>query len=107
MDLREQFVLWCYDTLSFLINFPLQNDSEELIGKWLRRTGKRSHIFLATKFGITPSHTVNGQPAYAKQSCADSLSKLGVAYVDLFYLHRIDTTVPIELTVRAMAELVK
>ncbi|EGN97694.1 hypothetical protein SERLA73DRAFT_169950 [Serpula lacrymans var. lacrymans S7.3] len=85
----------------------IYNDSEELIGNWFKRTGKRSQIFLATKFGITPTFAVDGHPEYAKQSCAESLSRLGVSCIDLFYLHRVDTTVPIEHTIRAMAELVK
>ncbi|KDQ10667.1 hypothetical protein BOTBODRAFT_163531 [Botryobasidium botryosum FD-172 SS1] len=83
------------------------NDSEEILGKWFRRTGNRSKIFLATKFGITPDHSVNGKPEYVKEACTRSLAKIGVDYVDLYYLHRVDTKTPIELTVGAMAELVK
>ncbi|KAF7978876.1 hypothetical protein HWV62_44365 [Athelia sp. TMB] len=84
-------------------------DNEELIGKWLKRTGKRSDVFLATKFGFTadPNRFVNGSPEYARQALDRSLKKLGVDYIDLFYLHRVDSTVPIEHTVAAMAEGVK
>ncbi|KAJ7119571.1 NADP-dependent oxidoreductase domain-containing protein [Mycena epipterygia] len=81
-------------------------DSEELIGKWFKRTGKRSDIFLATKFGYTASDPL-GDPEYVKQQATKSLSKLGVEYIDLYYQHRIDPKTPIELTVGAMAELVK
>ncbi|KAI0042050.1 Aldo/keto reductase [Auriscalpium vulgare] len=84
-------------------------DSEDLIGKWLKRTGKRSEIFLATKFGNgSPSgKVIDGDPAYVKQAFEKSLKRLGVDYIDLYYAHRPDPTVPIEQTVGAMAELVK
>ncbi|OSD02677.1 Aldo/keto reductase [Trametes coccinea BRFM310] len=84
-------------------------DSEDFIGKWFTRTGKRNEIFLATKFGLfpEPGKAVNGEPAYVRQSIEKSLKRLCTDYVDLYHLHRADPNVPIELTVRAMAELVK
>ncbi|EKM52676.1 uncharacterized protein PHACADRAFT_261264 [Phanerochaete carnosa HHB-10118-sp] len=84
-------------------------DSEVLLSKWFKRTGKRDEIFLATKFGITgnPQRLVNGEPEYVKQCIEKSLDRLGVNCVDLYYLHRPDPTVPIEKTVGAMAELVQ
>ncbi|KAJ7186833.1 NADP-dependent oxidoreductase domain-containing protein [Mycena filopes] len=81
-------------------------DSEELLGKWFKRTGKRSEIFLATKFGITPTGP-RGDPEFVKEQVATSLSRLGVDHIDLYYQHRIDPKTPIEVTVGAMAELVK
>lgn len=54
-----------------------------------KRTGKRSEIFLATKFGIVPDdRLVCGDPEYVPQALAKSLERLGVNYVDLWYLHR-------------------
>ena len=55
-----------------------------------KRTGKRSEIFLATKFGITrgTDKFVTGDPEYVKAACAKSLSRLGVDQIDLYYLHR-------------------
>ncbi|KLO13997.1 Aldo/keto reductase [Schizopora paradoxa] len=85
----------------------IYGDSEELLGKWFKRTGKRSSVFIASKFGFTPEHTVNGSPEYVKQAVESSLKKLGVDYIDLYYLHRPDTKTPIELTVGALAEFVK
>ncbi|THU76853.1 Aldo/keto reductase [Dendrothele bispora CBS 962.96] len=81
-------------------------DSEVLIGKWLKKTGRRDEIFLATKFGITPQG-VQGSPEFVKQQCAQSMERLGVDAIDLYYQHRVDPKVPIEHTVGAMAELVK
>ncbi|KAI0266188.1 Aldo/keto reductase [Gloeopeniophorella convolvens] len=80
--------------------------SEELIGEWFKRTGKRDEIFLATKFGITPDG-IRGDKAYVRESIERSLKRLGVDHVELYYLHRPDTNTPIEHTVAAMAELVK
>ena len=74
-----------------------------------KRTGKRNEIFLATKFGLAfqPDRLVNGSPEYMREHFERSLKRLGVDYVDLYYLHRPDPAVPIEVTVGAMAELVK
>ncbi|KAH8818690.1 NADP-dependent oxidoreductase domain-containing protein [Flagelloscypha sp. PMI_526] len=83
-------------------------DTEDLVGKWFAKTGNRSKIFLATKFGfVTEPRMINGEPEYVKAAFAQSLSRLGVDQIDLFYAHRADKTVPIEKTVGAMAELVK
>ncbi|KAI0832053.1 Aldo/keto reductase [Trametes gibbosa] len=86
------------------------NDSEVSIGQWFKRTGKRDEIFLATKLGLAaglPNRMVCADPEYVPQAIDNSLSRLGVSHVDLWYLHRPDPLVPIELTVRAMADQVK
>ncbi|KAJ7916868.1 NADP-dependent oxidoreductase domain-containing protein [Mycena leptocephala] len=88
----------------------LYGDSEELLGKWFKRTGKRDEIFLATKFGViarTGPRIIDGSPEYARKAVEKSLQRLGVDCIDLYYLHRADPLVPIEHTVRAMAEFVK
>ncbi|CAL1698067.1 unnamed protein product [Somion occarium] len=84
-------------------------DSEDFLGQWFKRTGKRNEIFLATKVGLylQPDRLVNGDPEYIKETFANSLKRLGVDYIDLYYLHRPDPAVPIERSVAAMAELVK
>ncbi|CCO36601.1 hypothetical protein BN14_10742 [Rhizoctonia solani AG-1 IB] len=81
-------------------------DSEELIGAWFKRTGQRDKIFLATKFGFRFDGPC-GTPEYAKQCLEESLQKLGVDTIDLYYVHRIDTNTPIELTMNTLAEFVK
>jgi aryl-alcohol dehydrogenase-like predicted oxidoreductase len=84
--------------------------NEILLGKALK--GKLDSVILATKFGNqrTPDGKflgVNGRPEYVRQCCDDSLQRLGVDHIDLYYQHRVDPRVPIEDTVGAMAELVK
>jgi len=83
--------------------------NEELVGRFLR--GKRDRVVLATKFAImrSPEGTwlgVNGKPEYVRQCCDASLKRLGVDQIDLYYQHRVDSNVPIEDTIGAMAELV-
>ena len=84
--------------------------NEILLGKALK--GKREKVVLATKFGNERSPDgkflgVNGRPEYVKKCCEDSLKRLGVDVIDLYYQHRVDPKVPIEETVGAMSELVK
>ena len=89
----------------------MYQDSEDLLGKWFKRTGKRDEIFLATKFGnkSMPDGTraVDSSPEYCKQACEKSLKRLGIKTIDLYYCHRVDLKTPIEKTVEAMAELKK
>jgi len=84
-------------------------DSEELLGKWFARTGKRNDIFLATKGGggvdEEGNALVRSDPDYIKEACGRSLKKLGVSYVDMYYIHRLDKVTPIEKTIAAMVEL--
>lgn len=91
----------------------IYGDSEELIGKWFARTGKRDEIFLATKFAnkFTPQGgggiSVDSSPEYVKQAVEKSLKRLDIETIDLYYCHRVDKKTPIEKTVQAMAELKK
>ncbi|KAA1466603.1 Aldo keto reductase [Dentipellis sp. KUC8613] len=84
-------------------------DSEDLLGKWFKHSGKRSEIFLATKFGwASPGgRSPDGTPEWTKAAFERSLQRLRTDYIDLWYLHRADPLVPIEHTVAAMAEFVK
>ena len=85
-------------------------DSESKIGKALH--GRRKDAVLATKFGVVMNspmqdRSVDGTPENVRRSCDQSLQRLGVQQIDLYYLHRVDPKVPIEETVNAMAELVR
>jgi aryl-alcohol dehydrogenase-like predicted oxidoreductase len=87
---------------------PFKN--EELIGRAIR--DRRDKVVLATKFGNVRGNAgeflgVSGKPDYVRAACDASLKRLGVDHIDLYYQHRVDTTVPIEDTVGAMAGLVQ
>ncbi len=85
--------------------------NEELVGKALK--GKRYKVTLATKFGLVrdpanpQARGFNGSAAYVKSACEASLKRLQTDVIDLYYLHRVDASTPIEETTGAMAELVK
>jgi aryl-alcohol dehydrogenase-like predicted oxidoreductase len=83
--------------------------NEELVGRAIR--GRRAEVILATKFGNVRGPNgeflgVCGRPDYVLKACDDSLRRLGVDLIDLYYQHRVDPQTPIEDTVGAMADLV-
>ncbi|CAH2047741.1 unnamed protein product [Thlaspi arvense] len=84
--------------------------NELLLGKALK-DGLREKVELATKFGITSSEDgkfgFRGDPEYVRSSCEASLRRLCVTSIDLYYQHRIDTTVPIEVTMGELKKLVE
>jgi len=87
---------------------PFEN--EKLLSRALK--GKRDQVIIATKFGfeISPDGKITGadsHPAHVKEVADQSLMRLGIDYIDLFYQHRVDPKVAIEDTVGAMSDLVK
>jgi len=84
--------------------------NERLVGRAIR--DRRSDAVLATKFGNVRGEDgswlgIKGSPEYVRRACDASLQRLGIDTIDVYYQHRVDTTVPIEETVGAMAELKK
>jgi len=84
--------------------------NEELVGRAIK--GKRDKFVIATKFGNVRAPDgaylgVSGKPDYVKACCEQSLKRLGIEVIDLYYQHRVDPNTPIEETVGAMADLVK
>src|SRR5262245_34116406 len=84
--------------------------NEELVGQAIK--GKRDKFLVASKFGNIRGPGgqrggVNGKPEYVPVACDASLKRLGIDVIDLYYVHRIDASVPIEDTVGAMARLVE
>jgi len=84
--------------------------NEELLAPILAK--RRNEVVLATKFGNMRQPDgrflgVNGKPEYVQQACEESLKRLKISTIDLFYLHRVDTGTPIEDTVGAMARLIE
>ncbi|XP_057783351.1 perakine reductase-like isoform X2 [Salvia miltiorrhiza] len=91
--------------------YGLQGDNEKMIAKALKDL-PRERVQIATKFGISMTAdmsevVVRGDPAYVRQCIEASLRRLEVDYVDLYYLHRIDQSVPIEETVGELKKLVE
>ncbi|XP_043814891.1 perakine reductase isoform X1 [Manihot esculenta] len=88
------------------------NTNEILIGKALKQL-PREKIQLATKFGIVfknsdlKTASFNGKPKYVRACCEASLKRLDVDYIDLYYQHRIDPSVPIEETMGELKKLVE
>ncbi|XLU28657.1 hypothetical protein S245_064723, partial [Arachis hypogaea] len=89
------------------------NANEILVGKALKQL-PRKKIQIATKFGVeklldmnTFDMKINGTPSYVRSCCEASLKRLGVEYIDLYYQHRVDTTVSIEDTMGELKKLVK
>src|SRR5262245_28012237 len=87
---------------------PFEN--ERLVGRAVR--DRRDQVCIATKFGNLRDEDgrfigINGSPEYVRRACDASLQRLGLDVIDLYYQHRVDTTVPIEDTVGAMADLVR
>lgn len=81
-----------------------EGHNEELIGPVLRRN--RDKVVIATKFGVLPNYVFTGTPEAAYTAIDGSLRRLQVDHIDLWYLHRVSTEVPIEDTVGAMADIV-
>lgn len=118
----EESVATLHKALDLGINFWDTADmyglgeNERLISKVL--VPNRSKVFIATKFGFrpkenavgysgTPGTYVDGSPEWVKKAVDNSLQRLRIEIIDLYYLHRVDQQVPIEDTVGAMADLVK
>ena len=88
-----------------------QGRNESLLGKAF--TDRFSELVVATKFGPQRDPNsgdftgIDGSPANVRNSCEQSLKRLGIDQIDLYYLHRIDPDTPVEDTVGEMARLVQ
>jgi aryl-alcohol dehydrogenase-like predicted oxidoreductase len=95
--------------ITLLDTADVYGDSERQVGKAIK--GRRDEVVLATKFGFVtggaPKRIIDGSPEYVRSACEASLKRLNVDHIDLYYLHRVDASVPIEETVGAMAALVR
>ncbi|WP_298672761.1 aldo/keto reductase [uncultured Sphingomonas sp.] len=82
-------------------------ESESMIGEWLRATGKRDRVLLATKVGMLPGD--GGEklaPARIAAACDASLKRLGTDRIDLYFAHQDDDATPQEAALEAFAKLV-
>ncbi|HZN26102.1 MAG TPA: aldo/keto reductase [Burkholderiales bacterium] len=112
--LESEFNATVRRALDLGINFFDSSDAywgtrhEVLLGRALK--GRRSEALVTSKFGNIDlpdgKKGTNGRPEYVFGCCDASLKRLGVDVIDVYYLHRVDPTVPIEDTVGAMAQLI-
>ncbi|KAJ7938325.1 Aldo/keto reductase [Mycena leptocephala] len=101
--------------ITFWDTANIYGNTEEVLGEWFTQTGRRSDIFLATKFGAIdlrddrPNKTFApcSDPAYIVQAFARSLAQLQTDYVDLYYQHRVDKDVPIEVVLETLHPFVE
>ena len=113
----EESIATMHRALELGVNLLVTSDAygnganEELIGRAIK--GRRDKFLLATKFGNLAlagggsTGLSGGHPYYVPQACDKSLKRLGVDVIDIYGLHRVDSTVPIEDTVGAMKKLVE
>lgn len=98
---------WIYQ--SFGADGKENRTNEELVGKAIKIHG-RDKFIIATKFGLVPGAggiTLSGKAADIRSQVADSLQRLGVSYIDLYYQHRMDPSTPIEETMKCLKELIE
>ena len=113
----EESMATIHRALDLGVNLIVTSDAygagfnEQLVGRALK--GRRDRALIATKFGNlglaggNPTGLSGGHPDYVPQACEKSLKCLGVEVIDIYGLHRVDSTVPIEDTVGAMKKLVE
>ena len=104
-------------TLRLLQSTDSHSIGEAFLGKWFTETGRRSDIFLATKFGgldlsadVTKGQNnriPNSKPSYIRRQVQNSLSDLKTDHIDLYYQHRVDPNVPIEVVLETLRPYVE
>ena len=100
IDTSDNYTAW--------IPGNIGGDSERVIGKWLKQTGKRNKVIIATKVGGKFSEEKKGlKKTYILQSIEDSLTRLQTDHIDLYQTHYDDLETSIEETLEAYAEIVK
>lgn len=112
--LEAEFNAAIHRALDLGVNFFDSSDAywgtrhEVLLSRALK--GRRNDVFIATKFGNIDlpdgRKGTNGRPEYVHQRCDDSLKRMGLDVIDIYFAHRVDPNVPIEDTVGAMSELI-
>ncbi|RDB23525.1 Aldo-keto reductase yakc [NADP(+)] [Hypsizygus marmoreus] len=99
--------------VTFWDTADIYGNSESIIGKWFSQTCRRSEIFLATKFGSVDLSEggdrtrPNSKPSYIRAQLQKSLDNLQTDYIDLYYQHRVDPEVPIEVVIETLRPFVE
>ncbi|QHM71607.1 aldo/keto reductase [Mixta intestinalis] len=111
LDALVEKGLWFIDTADVYSRWAPGNEggeSETIIGNWLKKSGKRNSIILATKVGMELSPEKTGLAGkYIRQAVEDSLRRLQTDYIDLYQAHRDDDQTPLEETLSTFDDLIK
>jgi aryl-alcohol dehydrogenase-like predicted oxidoreductase len=95
------------DVYSRWIEGHVGGESETIIGKWLKRRGRREDVIIATKFGMEMGPGMEGlSRKYMFEAIERSLTRLNTDYIDLYWAHRDDENTPLEETLGAFGELI-
>jgi aryl-alcohol dehydrogenase-like predicted oxidoreductase len=95
------------DIYSTWVSGHTGGESETIIGNWLKKSGKRSKIVLATKIGMQMPSGKGLSKKHIFQAAEDSLRRLQTDHIDLYQSHEDDPSIPLEETLGAFAELIK
>lgn len=96
------------DTYSRWVPGHVGGESETVIGKWMKKTGKRGKVVIATKVGMDMGEGKKGlAKSYILREVEDSLKRLQTDHIDLYQSHKDDPDTPLEETMEAFAQLVK
>src|ERR1700733_5947535 len=87
IDTADQYAAWVPGNSG--------GESEEIIGRWMARRGNRDSLVVATKVGSRPGHE-GLHPDTIRDAAEGSLKRLGTDYIDLYYAHQDDRSVPLE-----------
>jgi len=87
-------------------------ESETIIGKWLKKSGKRDQVLITTKVGVdinvkSMPGAVTLKPDYILKEVEDSLKRLQIDCIDIYMAHRDDETVPLEESLAAFEKLLQ
>jgi aryl-alcohol dehydrogenase-like predicted oxidoreductase len=96
------------DTYSRWVTGNKGGESETIIGKWLRKSGKRDQVVIATKVGSDMGPGKKGlSKTYILRAVEDSLKRLQTDHIDLYQSHRDDPDTPLEETLEAYSQLIR
>ena len=95
------------NTYSTWVPGHVGGESETIIGKWLKRSGKRDRVLVATKVGMKKDGEEGLSRAKVEKHVEASLKRLGIEAIDLYQTHKDDPDTPVEETLEALGRLVK
>jgi len=101
------------DVYSAWVPGHVGGESETVIGQWLRQSGKRDKVVIASKVGFLDGEIVDGEyvasldPKVIGKACDASLARLGVDTIDVYYQHRDNETVPLAESLGAFDQLIR